>query len=31
MLRVVIDTSTLVSFALTSGEITSQIIRAWQA
>lgn len=31
MLRVVIDTSTLISFALTSGEITSQIIRAWQA
>lgn len=30
MLRVVIDTSTLVSFALTSGDITRQIISAWQ-
>jgi putative PIN family toxin of toxin-antitoxin system len=31
MLRVVIDTSTLVSFALTAGDITRQIIRAWRA
>jgi putative PIN family toxin of toxin-antitoxin system len=31
MLRVVIDTSTLVSFALTAGDITRQIIGAWRA
>lgn len=30
MLRVVIDTSTLVSFALTAGDITRQIIDAWR-
>lgn len=31
MLRVVIDTSTLVSFVLTAGDITRQIISAWQS
>ncbi len=31
MIRVVIDTSTLVSFALTTGDIMSQVIRAWRA
>ncbi len=31
MLRVVIDTSTLISFVLTSGDITRQIITAWRA
>jgi putative PIN family toxin of toxin-antitoxin system len=31
MLRVVIDTSTLVSFVLTAGDITRQIISAWRA
>lgn len=31
MLRVVIDTSTLVSFALTAGDITRQIITAWRS
>ena len=30
MLRIVIDTSTLVSFALTAGDITRQIIDAWR-
>lgn len=30
MLRVVIDTSTLVSFVLTGGDITRQIIAAWR-
>lgn len=31
MLRVVLDTSTLVSFVLTTGEITRQVIAAWRA
>jgi len=31
MLSVVIDTSTLVSFALTAGDITRQIVAAWRA
>jgi putative PIN family toxin of toxin-antitoxin system len=31
MLRVVIDTSTLVSFVLTAGDMTRQIILAWRA
>ncbi len=31
MLHVVIDTSTLVSFALTAGDITRQIVAAWRA
>lgn len=31
MLRVVIDTSTLVSFVLTAGDITRRIIAAWRA
>lgn len=30
MLHIVIDTSTLVSFALTAGDITRQIIDAWR-
>lgn len=31
MLRVVIDTSTLISYVLTAGEITSRIIAGWRA
>ena len=31
MLRVVIDTSTLVSYVLTAGDVTRQVIAAWRA
>jgi putative PIN family toxin of toxin-antitoxin system len=31
MLRVVLDTSSLVSYALTAGDIMSQLIKAWRA